>query len=427
MENQNVTAKKKKFLLALPVLVIPFVTMMFWAFGGGKVEAADATGTKETGINNRLPDANIKDENGLDKMSFYDLAQKDSLKRKDLSATDPYHGQLPLGAGDTQNQSTGPLGVGSNISLNTSPYAGGGFNDPTEVRINQKLQQLNNMLNQQQTPENLTNQGFGPNASGTEQSLMRLEKMMQQMQGTSQEADPETQQLDGLLEKVLDIQNPERVKDKLRKSSLEHLGQVFPVSYPPKTNRISLMEPQAGPAASTAEKESGFYSIDDAAPVDMEQNTVSAVIHETQTITNGSTVKLRLLDDVFINGKLIPKNNFVFGQALLSGDRLAIKITGIRYGKSQFPVQLSVFDIDGMDGIYIPGAIARDVAKQSTDRAIQDISFDNMNPSLGYQAASAGLEAAKTLFSKKVKLIRVTVKAGYQVLLRDEKQKQQNQ
>jgi hypothetical protein len=39
------------------------------------------------------------------------------------------------------------------------------------------------------------------------------------------------------------------------------------------------------------------------------------------------------------------------------------------------------------------------------------------------QAASAGIEAAKTLLSKKSKLIKVTVKAGYQVLLRDEQQK----
>lgn len=82
--------------------------------------------------------------------------------------------------------------------------------------------------------------------------------------------------------------------------------------------------------------------------------------------------------------------------------------------------------MDGMDGIYIPGAITRDVAKQSADRATQQIDISNLNPSIGAQAANAGIEAAKTLFSRKVKLVKVTVKAGYQVLLRDEKQKQDN-
>lgn len=73
-----------------------------------------------------------------------------------------------------------------------------------------------------------------------------------------------------------------------------------------------------------------------------------------------------------------------------------------------------------------PGAITRDVAKQSADRAAQQIDIATLNPSIGAQAANAGIEAAKTLFSRKVKLVKVTVKAGYQVLLRDEKQKQDN-
>ena len=35
------------------------------------------------------------------------------------------------------------------------------------------------------------------------------------------------------------------------------------------------------------------------------------------------------------------------------------------------------------------------------------------------QAASAGIEAAKGLFSRKAKLIKVIIKSGYQILLRD--------
>ena len=85
-------------------------------------------------------------------------------------------------------------------------------------------------------------------------------------------------------------------------------------------------------------------------------------------------------------------------------------------------MQLSVYDLDGMEGIYIPGAITRDVAKGSADRALQGI-INTLGPSLGAQAASAGIEAAKTLLTKKVKQVKVTVKAGYQVLLKDDGQK----
>ncbi len=46
-----------------------------------------------------------------------------------------------------------------------------------------------------------------------------------------------------------------------------------------------------------------------------------------------------------------------------------------------------------------------------------------LDPSIGAQAAGAGIQAAKTLLSRKVKLVKVTVKAGYKVLLKDSKEK----
>jgi hypothetical protein len=67
------------------------------------------------------------------------------------------------------------------------------------------------------------------------------------------------------------------------------------------------------------------------------------------------------------------------------------------------------------------------VAKESADQSIQNLGFTSYDPSLGAQAATAGVTAAKSLFSRKVRLVKVEVKAGYQVLLKDEKQKQFNQ
>lgn len=216
------------------------------------------------------------------------------------------------------------------------------------------------------------------------------------------------------------MQYPERVQEKLKQTSQANKGQVFAVSSQTKENNITLLNADLSAGGTT----NGFYSFTGATAIEDSQNAIQAVIHETQTIVDGSTVKLRLVNDVFINGVRIPKDNFIYGIASLRGERLSIKITSVRYNNSLFPVELAVYDMDGLDGIYIPGAITRDVAKQSADRSMQTIGLTSLDPSWGAQAASAGIEAAKTLFSKKVKLIKVTVKAGYQVLLRDEKQKQ---
>ncbi|WP_241686513.1 conjugative transposon protein TraM [Flavobacterium sp. YO12] len=170
-------------------------------------------------------------------------------------------------------------------------------------------------------------------------------------------------------------------------------------------------------------KTNAFYSLDEDLPAEEVQNSIEAVIHQTQTIVNGSVVKLRLTHDIFIQGTIILKNTFLYGTAALKGERLEVKITAVQFKSSILPVELTVYDIDGIEGIYIPGAINRDAAKASADRSIQTMGLTGISDSWGAQAAGMGIEAAKSLMSKKVKLIKVMVKAGYQVLLYDEKQK----
>jgi hypothetical protein len=48
--------------------------------------------------------------------------------------------------------------------------------------------------------------------------------------------------------------------------------------------------------------------------------------------------------------------------------------------------------------------------------------MSSLDNSLELQAASAGIEAAKGLLSKKAKLAKVTLKAGYHILLKDKSQ-----
>ena len=106
----------------------------------------------------------------------------------------------------------------------------------------------------------------------------------------------------------------------------------------------------------------------------------------------------------------------------MSNERLKITITSVRAGASILPVVMDVFDMDGLAGIYIPGSINRDVAKESTDNAVNSMGLTSLDPSLAAQATTAGIEAAKTLISKKVRLVKVTLPAGYAIFLQDKKQ-----
>ena len=131
-------------------------------------------------------------------------------------------------------------------------------------------------------------------------------------------------------------------------------------------------------------------------------NTLRAIIHETQTIVNGATVKMRLVQDAYINGTKIPNGNFIYGTASLNNERLKVETNSIRFGNSLYPVKLKAFDLDGLEGICIPGAIANELVKQSSDNALQNIGMMSLDPTLTEQVASAGITAAKP-FSVKSK------------------------
>jgi len=427
MENQLDIKKQKqqKFLLFLPVITLPFLTLMFWALGGGKGQL-NAAPTAKKGLNSVLPDASLTEDKDLDKMAYYEKAAKDSAARSELIKNDPfYQGQYnPL-----------PTQLPDFSSVPEPPKYRMDLSDPNEAKIYQRLGQLNQAISQNdmQQPTEATYPMPWELAHQSE-TYDQLSRAMAAVQQSGNSDDPEMKELNQMLDKIMDIQNPGRQQEKLRALSEQRKGRVFAISAARKPEKITLLEPRPvkDSAANKIEglgdlQGNGFYSLDESPGDSRDQNAVSAVIAQTQTIVNGSTVKMRLLDDIYINGKLIPKDQFVYGTAALNGERLEIKIPSIRYGKSIYPVSLSIMDIDGLEGIYIPGAIARDVAKESSERAIQDLSFGtSMSNSIGIQAAGAGMEAAKSLFSRKVKLIKVTLKAGYQILLQDDKQKQDN-
>ena len=417
--------RKRKMMMVLPLLVIPFLTMAFWTLGGGNVATNGKKQTRLQGLNLQLPNANIKDDKLADKLSFYDQADKDSIKLAEQMRNDPYYRhqdsmknvylkeleEVTKTSAEKFNQSP----VLKDRGLKISPYDQ--TRSPAVERVMKKLAELNSALNQ--PDENISSDSMMDEYKsmknlGLGNDVDKLENMMQALNRSNGD-DPEIKQLDGTLEKILDIQHPARVKDRIREKSLKNKEVVFPITKTPKEESISLLDT----GKKNPDKESVFFGLTDESSFSDNDNAIEAVVHENQILVNGAVVKLRLLNDVYINGSLIPKGNFVFGIASLNAERLEVEINSIRYNQSLFPVKLSVYDIDGLPGIYIPGAITRDVAKQSAENSLQLMELSTMDPSFKAQAATAGIGAAKSLLSKKVKQLKVMVKAGYKVLLKD--------
>lgn len=186
----------------------------------------------------------------------------------------------------------------------------------------------------------------------------RLENMMKMM-GQKNGEDPEVQQLNTMLERILDIQHPDRVQEKVRQTSELRKGEVFPVSTKSGFDPVSLFTDS--PSLLNYRQEnpiSPFFGLNDPFITDNHIDMITGVFDENQILVSGARVKLRLTSDVYVNGILIPKNNALYGTAMLNGERLNIEIKSIQSPTAIFPVQLTVFDLDGLQGLYIPERLA---------------------------------------------------------------------
>jgi conjugative transposon TraM protein len=402
-------SKQKRALLVMPLLVIPFLTMAFWALGGGKGSAK--VETSSTGLNLQLPNAKLKDDRKKDKLGFYEAAERDSLKLEERLKNDPFF-QLQEG----KDTSMFSLPHNSSSFNASSPFPSSnqlaGYRDPNEQKVYQKLQELQAKLSENTSGKPKEESAFQiSHPDMNKEDIDRLEAMLK-YQSSDTNSDPQMKELNQMMDKILAIQHPERMKDTVREKTSQNKKTTFTVTNNSEQTPISLLRQNTSNEVS----KNGFYGLSEEHATSV-QNAIEAIIPEDQTLVNGAIVKLQLSNPIDINSVHIPSGNFVYGLATLNNERLQIEISSIRYGNSIYPVKLQVYDLDGLRGVYIPGAITRDVAKQSADNSMQLMELSSMDPSLKGQAAAAGINTVKSLLSKKVKMVKVSVKAGYRVLL----------
>ena len=164
-----------------------------------------------------------------------------------------------------------------------------------------------------------------------------------------------------------------------------------------------------------------FHTAIGTAPL-TEKNTISACVHTRQTVTDGQTVRFRLLEPMLVSGKEIPRNTSVVGVAKIQGERLNVLISSLEYHGNIIPVELAVYDTDGQAGIFIPGSMERSAAKEIVaGMGTSAGSSMNFSTDAGAQlAADLGkglIQGTSQYFSKKMRSVKVHLKAGYKVLL----------
>jgi conjugative transposon TraM protein len=417
---------RRKFLLVLPILSLPFLTLIFWLLGGGTQAAAEPGTSSTKGLNMSLPMASLHDESRLNKLSFYEKASIDSSRSLELPTAFPIDSitqrkyQIP---GST-------IGSAYSLSLNDQDISRklGAGESSNEQQIYSRLADLDKAINVHKEP--VYEHPPGKKASSAivkpkivSEDVDRLEGLMNMMNTKESPEDPEMKKLNEMLDKIVRIQNPNFAIE-TDSVSPTRTGINSSLKLSLRHNQGNEQSLQSAGLNFTAgqtnytRSSSTFYSLEAETNEAVNENAIPVEIDETVSVVHGSTIKMRTLDEMYAGNKTIPVGTAIFGIANLTEERLKIIITSIKLDHSILPVAATVFDLDGIEGIYVPGSTSRDVAKSSADQALQGLSVIGLDRTVASQATAAGIQTAKTLLSKRAKLIRVTLKQGYRVLLK---------
>ncbi|WP_299183253.1 conjugative transposon protein TraM [uncultured Chryseobacterium sp.] len=152
------------------------------------------------------------------------------------------------------------------------------------------------------------------------------------------------------------------------------------------------------------------------------KNAIQGIIYETKTIVNESTLSIRLIEALQLGRTELPPGSLLIASGKFQGGRLQLTISSIQYKGSVYPVEINIYDNDGQLGLYVPyspeqNAVSDVVANMSQASGTSIM----MTQSAGQQVAadlSRGIvQGLSGYFQKRVRQLKVTVKAGHQVLL----------
>ena len=152
------------------------------------------------------------------------------------------------------------------------------------------------------------------------------------------------------------------------------------------------------------------------------KNTVSACIYSDQTVMDGQNVRLRLLEQMQAGNVVIPRNTLLTGTARIQGERLGITVNSLEYRGMIMPVGLRVYDLDGLQGIFIPNMAELNAAKEIVANmgTAAGTSITLSNDAGKQFAADMGrnaIQGVSQFTAKKLREVKVNLKDGYRLFM----------
>jgi len=337
----RINFKQPKYIL--PLILLPFLCLFFFVFHSG---AAKKLGKAKpvAGLNGTVGEVapDIQKKQLEDKLDAYRNTYKESdgmtpvtvlpTEKSSDPSYDNHYNEKEKRMLDSIN-----LAMKSRFSNSqASPSKSGRIYSPQDQAVAQALQGLSNRQRNQQT-------GGNAPVQPAKDPMELFKQQMAYIDSVNKTNDPA-------------VKAERQKKEAQAKAAAEH-----------KDEPALAVSKAAGTAAN-------FNTVMPQKPDDF----IKVVIDENVTGYAGSRIRLRLLDDINVGRYLVPKDTYLY--ALISGfsgQRVTLSVKSILFNGRLLPVKLEVYDLDGLEGLYVPESAFRDFTKDLGNNTIQGVTIDN--------------------------------------------------
>ena len=394
-------------ILYIPILFFGFfIIRLFWG-----TEKADVDKNKlETTefYNDKLPDANIKGDGIGDK---YTNMLNDFGKIKDESAVE----NIERGGDDIKEEYTSQYSDAEVAALDQ--------NSSQAQQSLERLKQLQEQMRQQQAQDNsLTNDRTGGNTSEEDETLESLRQALNEARQAGR------QQMAGSVDRAENASGEAGLEARQRLEA-ETKGEV---NINEKAVSEISEEAEAEEVVKKQKQTSDYFNT--ITTNEPEHKLIKAIVDEDIQVTDGSRVRLRLLDDIDVGDRTITKGSYLYcTMSGFSQQRIKGTVKSVLVNDELVKVNLSIYDTDGMEGLYVPKSSFRETTQDvasgamSQSMSLNDGSSTTSMGRWGMQALQNAYQKTANAISKNIRKNKVKVKYGTQVYLINSKEKRKEQ
>jgi conjugative transposon TraM protein len=150
---------------------------------------------------------------------------------------------------------------------------------------------------------------------------------------------------------------------------------------------------------------------------------IRAIIDQDITGYAGSRLRIRLLEDMMAGRAIIKQGTYLYAEISgFTGQRVLLTINSVMQSDQILPIKLSVYDNDGLPGLYVPASAFRDFSKDLGSGASQGLtlqqSADNNNQMV-MSIVQRMFESTTTAVSKLIRQNKAKLKYNTLVYLID--------